>query len=123
MEIKQPVRPTLLWDGDCAFCAHWIRRWEKLVGDAVDCRAYQEALDEFPQVVEAECQKAVQLVLKDGRVLSAAPLADMQTDSLPNMKDRPPFGAAPRPPIVLSPRIARGFPGFKQKPPVGQKKN
>lgn len=65
-------KPTMLWDGDCAFCFHWIQRWKKATGDAVDYRPYQEALEEFPQVLEAECKQAVQLVLEDGRVLQAA---------------------------------------------------
>ena len=72
MEMKYPAKPTLLWDGECGFCGHWIRRWEKLVGDAVDYRTYQEAISEFPQVGESECRTAVQLVMLDGTVLSAA---------------------------------------------------
>jgi predicted DCC family thiol-disulfide oxidoreductase YuxK len=72
MEIKCPAKPILIWDGDCGFCAHWIRRWEGWVGDAVEYRPYQEVLGEFPQVEELECRKAVQLVLTDGSVLSAA---------------------------------------------------
>lgn len=62
----------MLWDGECRFCAHWIQRWEKTTGDAVEYRSYQEALPDFPQVAEEDCKKAVQLVLPDGRVLSAA---------------------------------------------------
>lgn len=65
-------RPTMLWDGDCAFCAHWIERWRGWTGHAIEYHRYQEALDEFPQVREEECRRAVQLVLPDGRVLSAA---------------------------------------------------
>jgi predicted DCC family thiol-disulfide oxidoreductase YuxK len=72
MEIKKPAKPTLLWDGDCGFCAHWIRRWASLVGDAVDYQTYQEVIQEFPQVDETECKKAVQLILPDGSVLAAA---------------------------------------------------
>ena len=62
----------MLWDGDCGFCSRWIRRWNKLTGDAVEYRRYQDALLDFPQVREEDCRKAVQLVLPDGRVLSAA---------------------------------------------------
>ncbi len=66
------IKPTMLWDGECGFCFSWIRRWQKLTGDAVEYRSYQEALLDFPQVSETECKKAVQLVLPDGRVLKAA---------------------------------------------------
>ena len=65
-------KPTMLWDGQCSFCSHWIQRWKKATGNTVDYRPYQEALPDFPQVVEAQCKKAVQLVLPDGRVFSAA---------------------------------------------------
>lgn len=65
-------KPTMLWDGECGFCSHWIRRWQKATGDAVEYRQYQDALGDFPQVIEEECKKAVQLVLPDGRVLKAA---------------------------------------------------
>jgi len=76
-EGRQPVaahenRATMLWDGDCSFCYRWIQRWKKATGEAVDYRPYQEALENFPQISEADCVQAVQLVLPDGRVLKAA---------------------------------------------------
>lgn len=67
-----PHKPTMLWDGDCGFCFRWIRRWQKITGDAVEYYPYREKLSELPQVSEADCKVAVQLVLPDGRVLSAA---------------------------------------------------
>ena len=70
--MTKPEKPTMLWDGDCGFCGRWIRRWKKLTGSAVDYRRYQDALEDFPQVREEDCRRAVQLVLPDGRVLSAA---------------------------------------------------
>lgn len=62
----------MLWDGDCGFCSRWIRRWQKATGDTVEYRPYQDALQEFPQVKEADCRQAVQLVLPDGRIFQAA---------------------------------------------------
>lgn len=67
-----PLKPTMLWDGECGFCSHWIRRWQKATSDTVEYYPYQEVLSEFPQVSEADCKAAVQLVMPDGRVLSAA---------------------------------------------------
>src|SRR5438045_4030351 len=29
MAMTAPDKPTLLWDGECGFCARWIRRWQK----------------------------------------------------------------------------------------------
>lgn len=72
ISMTKPDKPTMLWDGDCGFCGRWIRRWSALTGDAVDYRRYQDALEDFPQVREDDCRRAVQLVLPDGRVLSAA---------------------------------------------------
>jgi len=69
---KETDIPTMLWDGDCAFCRDWILRWQKITGGRVTYRPYQEALADFPQVGEEECRNAVQLVLPDGRVLSGA---------------------------------------------------
>lgn len=66
------TKPTMLWDGECGFCSHWIQRWEKATGDTVEYRPYQEAVSEFPQVTEEECKKAVQLVLPDGHVFAGA---------------------------------------------------
>lgn len=65
-------KPTMLWDGDCGFCFRWIQRWRKATGDAVEYHAYQEVIQNFPQVKEEDCKQAVQLVLPDGRVLKAA---------------------------------------------------
>jgi predicted DCC family thiol-disulfide oxidoreductase YuxK len=70
--MTTPAKPTLLWDGECGFCARWVRRWQKATGDAVDYRPYQDALAEFPQVRAADCVKAVQLVLPNGSILQGA---------------------------------------------------
>ena len=70
--MKTPAKPTLLWDGDCGFCARWVKRWQKATGETVEYRPYQEALGEFPQVREADSVKAVQLVLADGTLLQGA---------------------------------------------------
>ena len=72
MNEGNQVKATMLWDGDCRFCFRWIQRWRKATGNAVEYRPYQEALPDFPQVDEAACREAVQLVLADGRVLKAA---------------------------------------------------
>lgn len=70
--MTTPAKPTLLWDGECGFCARWVRLWQKATGEAVDYRPYQEARVEFPQLRAADCAKAVQLILPDGTVLQGA---------------------------------------------------
>jgi len=62
----------MLYDGDCGFCQRWIERWKRKTGDAVDYLPYQTALSRFPQVTEAACREAVQLVMPDNTTHRAA---------------------------------------------------
>ncbi len=64
--------PVMIYDGDCAFCRRWIRRWQRLTGNAVEYAPYQEVLDQFPQVSRESAEAAVQLVVPGGEVLSGA---------------------------------------------------
>ncbi|TMQ22547.1 MAG: DUF393 domain-containing protein [Candidatus Rokuibacteriota bacterium] len=70
------ARATLIYDGDCAMCrssALWIMRRALSRGalEILPCRSGVRA-ERFPQVPEAACLTAMQLVLPDGRVLSGA---------------------------------------------------
>ena len=89
-------RPIMIWDGDCGFCAKWIKRWEKLTGDKIQYLPYQSfglapslagqkvnpallskrrselVLKEFPQVSVEDCKRAVQLVMPSGEHYKAA---------------------------------------------------
>ncbi len=66
------ARPRLLYDGDCGFCFYWARYWQRLTGDSVDYRPYQQVLAQYPAIPEAEFQRAVQFVEPDGRRACAA---------------------------------------------------
>ena len=66
------ARPLLLYDGDCGFCFYWACYWQRLTGDSVDYRPYQQVLAQYPAIPEAEFQRAVQFVAPDGRRASAA---------------------------------------------------
>jgi predicted DCC family thiol-disulfide oxidoreductase YuxK len=65
-------RPRLVYDGDCGFCGYWARYWEKLTGDRVEYRPYQEVLGQYPAISEADFRRAVQFIAPDGRRASAA---------------------------------------------------
>jgi predicted DCC family thiol-disulfide oxidoreductase YuxK len=65
-------RPQLLYDGDCGFCGYWARYWQKLTGDSVEYRPYQQVLAQFPTISEAEFQRAVQFIAPDGHRASGA---------------------------------------------------
>jgi predicted DCC family thiol-disulfide oxidoreductase YuxK len=66
------VRPRLLYDGDCGFCFYWARYWEKLTGERVEYRPYQQVLEQYPAISEAEFKRAVQYVAPDGQRASGA---------------------------------------------------
>ena len=65
-------RPLLIYDGDCGFCGYWARYWQKLTGDRVEYRPYQEVAAQYPEISQAEFQRAVQYIAPDGHRASAA---------------------------------------------------
>ncbi len=65
-------RPLLVYDGDCGFCSYWARYWQKLTGDRVEYRAYQEVAAQYPAISPADFQRAVQFIAPDGHHASAA---------------------------------------------------
>ena len=65
-------KPLLIYDGDCGFCGYWARYWQKLTGDSVCYRPYQDVAAQYPAISPAEFQRAVQYIAPDGRTASAA---------------------------------------------------
>jgi predicted DCC family thiol-disulfide oxidoreductase YuxK len=72
MGETRPDTPTMLWDGECRFCATWVARWDRWTRGYIRYVPYQRIVDRFPQVTRAQCRNAVQLVDTDGSVYSAA---------------------------------------------------
>jgi predicted DCC family thiol-disulfide oxidoreductase YuxK len=67
---------TLVYDADCAMCrasALWLMRRAMAAGELeiLPCRSGPRRA-RFPQITEARCMRAMQLVLPDGRVLEGA---------------------------------------------------
>lgn len=67
---------TLIYDAECAMCrasALWLMRRALSAGklDILPCRSGVRR-ERFPQVTEAACMTAMQLVLPDGSILSGA---------------------------------------------------
>lgn len=87
--MAPPATPiaTLVYDGECAMCrasALWIMR-RAMDGGALEilpCRSAPRRA-RFPQITDAECMTAMQLVLPDGRVLAGA-------DAVPELLRRVP---------------------------------
>ena len=65
-------RPLLVYDGDCGFCTYWARYWQKLTGDGVEYRPYQEVAARYPAISRADFQRAVQYIAPDGHHANAA---------------------------------------------------
>src|SRR5258708_26453979 len=64
--------PLLIYDGDCGFCKYWLRYWQRLTGDRVAYAPYQEVAAQYPEILVAEFQRAVQYVAPDGKIASGA---------------------------------------------------
>ncbi len=69
---RPPGKPLVLFDGDCDFCRAWIARWRQSTGDLVDYAPSQELGPRYPEIPLVEFQRAVQLILPDGEVVSGA---------------------------------------------------
>ena len=72
MDPSASEKPILVYDGDCSFCRLWIDRWRSLTGDRVRYAPFQEVAAQFPEIPREAFVRAVQLILPDGTVLSAA---------------------------------------------------
>ncbi len=66
------AQPVLVYDADCAFCVYWVRYWQKLTGDAVIYRPYQQVASQHPKISLADFQRGVQYISPDGGHASAA---------------------------------------------------
>jgi predicted DCC family thiol-disulfide oxidoreductase YuxK len=71
-EPAAELRPLLVYDGDCSFCAYWAHYWQKLTVDQVDYKPFQQVAEQHPAIPRTEFQRAVQYFAPDGRRASAA---------------------------------------------------
>jgi predicted DCC family thiol-disulfide oxidoreductase YuxK len=68
-------RPLLAYDGDCGFCAYWVRYWQRLTGERICYAPYQEIAAGYPHVPVEEFARAIQLFEPDGAHYSGAAAA------------------------------------------------
>jgi predicted DCC family thiol-disulfide oxidoreductase YuxK len=80
--------PLLLYDGDCGFCGYWARYWQKLTGERVDYRPYQELAAQYPDIpreVRAELPGLVERLDAGPRLAHLVALADqVEAQRLPD---------------------------------------
>ena len=62
-----PMKPRLVYDGDCAFCRYTVEYAASVTSDAVEYRPYQEVMSEYPDITEAEFADSIQLFADGGR--------------------------------------------------------
>jgi len=72
-----PVRPLLIFDGDCGFCRMWIARWRQLTGGKVDYLPSQstEVREAYPEIPVEWYGQSVVLVQPDGTLYRGAEAA------------------------------------------------
>ena len=70
--MKNPSKPTLLYDGDCGFCRRWIKRWRVITKESIEYSPYQEKVSRFPEIPMDDLRSAVHLIEPDGKVYRAA---------------------------------------------------
>jgi predicted DCC family thiol-disulfide oxidoreductase YuxK len=70
-----PRPPLLAYDGDCGFCAYWVRYWQRLTGEGVRYAPYQAIAADHPEVPVEEFARAIQLFEPDGVRYSGAEAA------------------------------------------------
>jgi predicted DCC family thiol-disulfide oxidoreductase YuxK len=67
--------PLLAYDGDCGFCAYWVRYWQRLTGERVRYAPYQEITADHPDVSVEEFARSIQLFEPEGARYSGAEAA------------------------------------------------
>ena len=72
-----PQKPVLIYDGDCNFCAVWVRRWQHITEDSVEYLPFQngEVAKRYPELPLQNFESAVHLVQPDGAIYSGAEAA------------------------------------------------
>ena len=70
-----PSKPLVIWDGDCHFCRRWIERWREQTGNRVEYESSQRIAPRFPEIVSAEFERSLVLVLPSGEVYRGAEAA------------------------------------------------
>jgi predicted DCC family thiol-disulfide oxidoreductase YuxK len=72
-----PAKPLMLFDGDCRFCAAWIRRWRHITGNRLDYLPFQDSCvaTRFPEIPHDQLEAAVHFIELDGSVYTGAEAA------------------------------------------------
>src|SRR5438477_865277 len=67
-----PLKPLMIWDGECHLCRRWIERWREITEGQIDYATYQEAADRFPEIPLEQFKRAIAFIQPDGKTFFAA---------------------------------------------------
>jgi len=67
-----PLKPLLIWDGECHFCRRWIERWREITANKVDYATSQEIGIRFPEIPREEFDRSLVLIEPDGQTFVGA---------------------------------------------------
>src|SRR5437870_7966307 len=67
-----PIKPRVIWVGECHFCQVWVERWREITAGKVDYATYQEVADRFPEIPRDEFRRAMAFIEPDGEAFLAA---------------------------------------------------
>ncbi len=84
--MKKPMKPLLIYDGDCNFCRRWINRWKSLTQEQVDYAPFQQVADQFPQIPKENFKASIQLIEPSGATFSGAEAVFRALASTPNKR-------------------------------------
>ncbi len=68
--MSAPVRPTIVYDGDCGFCRRTAARWKKQFDRQIDFISFDECL--LPIAKTKEFRSMVRFVAPDGSIFGGA---------------------------------------------------
>jgi predicted DCC family thiol-disulfide oxidoreductase YuxK len=75
VNATDPRIPLLAYDGDCGFCAYWVRYWQRLTGERVRYAPYQDIAAGHPEVSLEDFARSIQLFEPEGVRYSGAEAA------------------------------------------------
>ena len=66
------ARSTLLYDGECSFCACWVERLKGITKDQVEYLPFQSSPKQFPKILIEDCERSIHLIDTKGNVFKGA---------------------------------------------------
>jgi predicted DCC family thiol-disulfide oxidoreductase YuxK len=110
-----PLKPLIIYDGDCGFCQRWIHRWRRIAGAELDFRSGREESIwvRFPELSRWQWEQAMVLVEPDGVIFQGAAALFRGLRFTPANAQRKQRGAKPKEPWLWrfyekAPVFARG---------------